>query len=90
MQSDLLPSACMVELPSNPHSGRSARVGAFSNDFIRVLPRNSGMGCLAVKPDILEFVFCHILLTLVGWPARCAGKNLICKWINPNERLKYA
>ena len=27
MQSELLPSACMVELPSKPHSGMSASVG---------------------------------------------------------------
>src|SRR5215469_4045236 len=46
MQSLLLPSACIVELPSNPHRGRSARVGVASNDLIVVLPRSSGMGVL--------------------------------------------
>src|SRR5580658_8086456 len=45
-QSELLPSACMVELPSKPHLGRSARVGGCSNSFIRVLPRRAGTGCL--------------------------------------------
>src|ERR1700760_3777984 len=46
MQSELLPSACMVELPSNPQRGRSARVGDSSNAFICVLPRRLGTGCL--------------------------------------------
>src|SRR6185369_169709 len=46
MQSELLPSACMVELPSNPQLGRSARVGGCSNCLSRVLPRSSGTGCL--------------------------------------------
>src|SRR5580698_6710452 len=45
MQSELLPSACMVELPSKPHLGRSASVGGFSNCLRRVLPRSSGTGC---------------------------------------------
>src|SRR5579862_3492084 len=45
-QSDFLPSACMVELPSKPQRGRSARVGGFSNALIWVLPRSSGMGVL--------------------------------------------
>src|ERR1019366_7541842 len=46
IQSELLPSACIVELPSKPQSGRSARVGGFSNDLIVVLPRSSGTGFL--------------------------------------------
>src|SRR3984957_17997076 len=46
MQSELLPSACMVELPSNPQLGKSARVGGCSNGLSSVLPRSSGTGCL--------------------------------------------
>src|ERR1700761_1410286 len=46
MQSELLPSACMVELPSKPQRGRSASVGAVANSLIVVLPRSSGTGCL--------------------------------------------
>ena len=46
MQSDLCPSACIVELPSKPHRGRSASVGAVANSLIVVLPRSSGMGFL--------------------------------------------
>src|SRR5665213_2248120 len=46
MQSELLPSACMVELPSKPQLGMSARVGGCPNSLRRVLPRSSGTGCL--------------------------------------------
>src|SRR5581483_9194992 len=35
----------MVELPSKPQLGSSARVGGVSNCFTRVLPRSSGTGC---------------------------------------------
>src|SRR5208282_817789 len=43
-QSELLPSACMVELPSKPQLGISARVGGCSNDLSRLLPRRPGTG----------------------------------------------
>src|ERR1700726_4894242 len=43
-QSELLPSACMVELPSKPQLGRSARAGGCSNALSRLLPRRSGTG----------------------------------------------
>src|ERR1700676_1794455 len=45
-QSELLPSACMVELPSKPQLGRSARVGGCSYALSSVLPRSSGTGFL--------------------------------------------
>src|SRR3984957_365263 len=45
-QSELFPSACIVELPSKPQLGRSAKVGAWSNTLIAVLPRSSGTGRL--------------------------------------------
>jgi hypothetical protein len=45
-QSELLPSACMVELPSKPQLGRAARVGGCSNSLSRVLPRRPGTGRL--------------------------------------------
>src|SRR3984957_15189566 len=45
-QSELLPSACIVELPSKPQFGRSESVGGFSNALRRVLPRSSGTGFL--------------------------------------------
>src|SRR5271165_6301122 len=45
-QSELLPSACMVELPSKPQLGTSASVGGFSNALSRLLPRRSGTGFL--------------------------------------------
>src|SRR6267143_5004893 len=43
-QSELLPSACMVELPSKPHSGSCSSVGNESNSLICVLPRRFGIG----------------------------------------------
>src|SRR6201986_2077384 len=43
-QSELLPSACIVELPSKPQVGKSASTGGLSNVFRVVFPRNSGTG----------------------------------------------
>src|SRR5437899_3196661 len=43
-QSELWPSACMVELPSKPHSGSCSSVGNESNSLICVLPRRFGVG----------------------------------------------
>src|SRR6267378_8514178 len=43
-QSELFPSACMVELPSKPHSGSCSSVGSASNSLICVLPRRFGIG----------------------------------------------
>src|SRR5664280_1147483 len=36
----------MVELPSKPQLGRSARLGGCSNSLSRLLPRRPGTGCL--------------------------------------------
>src|ERR1700732_2352497 len=43
-QSELFPSACMVELPSKPQSGSCSSVGNESNSLICVLPRRFGVG----------------------------------------------
>src|SRR6266705_901211 len=43
-QSELWPSACMVELPSKPHNGSCSSVGNESNSLICVLPRKLGVG----------------------------------------------
>src|ERR1700752_3638471 len=43
-QSELWPSACMVELPSKPHSGSCSSVGNELNSLIWVLPRRFGTG----------------------------------------------
>src|SRR5687768_18256326 len=43
-QSELWRWACMVELPSKPHSGSCSRVGNESNSLIWVLPRRFGVG----------------------------------------------
>src|SRR5438309_4334503 len=43
-QSELWPSACMVELPSKPHSGSCSSVGNESKSLSCVLPRKFGVG----------------------------------------------
>ena len=43
-QSELRPSACMVELPSKPHRGRCSSEGKLSNSLIWVFPRRFGTG----------------------------------------------
>src|ERR1700733_13605737 len=43
-QSELLPSACLVELPSKPHNGSCSSDGKLSYSLICVLPRRLGTG----------------------------------------------
>ena len=43
-QSESLPSAWRVELPSKPQSGSSSRVGRLANSFTCVLLRRFGTG----------------------------------------------
>src|SRR3954447_756832 len=43
-QSELLPSACIVELPSKPHKGSCSSDGKLSNSLIWVFPRRFGTG----------------------------------------------
>src|SRR5215213_7475526 len=43
-QSELRPSACMVELPSNPHNGSCSSDGNSSYSLICVFPRRLGTG----------------------------------------------
>src|ERR1700710_3213528 len=43
-QSELRPSACMVDEPSNPPSGSCSSVRKESNSLICVLPRRFGVG----------------------------------------------
>ena len=43
-QSELCPSACMVELPSKPQRGSCSSEGKLSNSLICVLPRRLGTG----------------------------------------------
>jgi hypothetical protein len=42
--SELLPSACCVELPSKPHKGNSASFGKLPNSLICVLLRKLASG----------------------------------------------
>src|ERR1700676_823792 len=66
-QSELLPSACMVELPSNPHLGISARVGGCSNSLSRLLPRRPGTGCLPSSQMYSSLYFVIVFGGSVGW-----------------------
>src|ERR1700744_679788 len=43
-QSELCPSACIVEEPSKPQSGSCSTVGNEANSLICVLPRKLGVG----------------------------------------------
>src|SRR5271157_3628141 len=67
MQSELLPSACMVELPSKPQRGISARVGVLSKLLICVLPRSSGTGFLPSSQMYSSLYFD------IGLLIRCVG-----------------
>src|ERR1700722_8736602 len=66
-QSELLPSACMVELPSKPQLGRSERVGGFSNALRRVLPRSSGTGFLPSSHMYSSLYFFIASVRVSGW-----------------------
>src|ERR1700676_2296024 len=80
-QSELLPSACMVELPSNPQLGISARVGGCSNAFSRLLPRRSGTGVLPSSQMYSSLYFVIIFRKLESEkqaPADMAGGGLVC------------
>src|SRR5579859_4693203 len=85
MQSELLPSACIVELPSNPQLGMSARVGGCSKDLIRVLPRNPGMGVLT-SSQMYSRLFLVIVFLCVGASLFDAlhGTPAFVKWIGLN------
>src|SRR5579862_381140 len=67
MQSELLPSACIVELPSKPQFGRSASEGGFSNDFMSVLPRSSGTGCLPSSQMYSSLYFVIVFGGSLNW-----------------------
>src|SRR5579862_3213353 len=66
MQSELLPSACMVELPSKPQRGRSDRAGGFSNCLSRVFPRSSGTGCFPSSQMYSSLYFVIVFGPSVG------------------------
>src|SRR5580698_9245230 len=66
MQSELLPSACMVELPSNPQLGISARVGGCSNCLMRVFPRRLGTGCFP-SSQMYSSLYFVISIWTGGW-----------------------
>src|SRR6478752_288267 len=70
-QSELRPSACIVEEPSKPQSGSCSSVGNEANSLICVLPRRFGTG---VYPSsqmysslYLVIEISHELMTPIGW-----------------------
>src|SRR5271170_2005034 len=81
-QSELLPSACMVELPSNPQLGRSARVGGCSNAFSRLLPRRPGTGVLPSSQMYSSLYFVMGRSLIVDDPRRVRKtlSHQLCLW----------
>ena len=57
------PSACMVELPSKPHSGSCSSVGKRVEVFELRLAAQIWHRRIAVEPDVLEFIFGHYHLS---------------------------
>src|ERR1700693_1573045 len=62
-QSELLPSACMVELPSKPHKGSCSSDGKLSYSLICVFPRRLGTG---VYPS--SHMYSSLYLVIAGLP----------------------
>ena len=62
-QSELRPSACMVELPSKPHSGSCSSVGKLSKILDLRFAAQVGDRRVAVQPDVFEPVLCHCNLS---------------------------
>ena len=60
-QSELLPSAWRVELPSKPQSGQLVERREASNSSTLVLPAQVGHGLVAVEPDVFELELLHQL-----------------------------
>src|ERR1035441_2111995 len=57
----------MVELPSKPQLGRSARVGGCSNALSRLLPRRSGTGFLPSSQMYSSLYFVMGILLAGKW-----------------------
>src|SRR5580658_2988857 len=91
MQSDVLPAGCVVELPSNPHKGRSARVGVLLNSLMLVLPRSSGMGFLPSSQMYSSLYFGIVLLHRQGL---CIGLGEAavrrCGWVHLQHKMRHA
>src|SRR5208337_3997662 len=90
-QSDLWPAACMVELPSNPHRGRSARVGVLSNSLMLVLPRSSGMGFFPSSQMYSSLNFGMVLLNCREScisPGEAAVRRYA--WVHLQNKMRFA
>src|SRR6266702_7501410 len=69
-QSELWPSACMVDEPSKPHSGSCSSVGNEANSLICVLPRRFGVGVYPSSQIYSSlYLFMDPLLSLMLWNA---------------------
>ncbi len=88
-QSELLPSACRVELPSNPHIGSSSSLGNSLKSLIWVFPRRLGTG---VYPSSQRYSSLYLVMQSLsfvyeartpvatgavagGWSRRRVGKS---------------
>ena len=70
-QSELLPSACSVELPSKPHSGRSSRLGNALYSLICVFPRKFGVGVYPSSQMYSSLYFVILGLSLLLTTVKC-------------------
>src|ERR1700730_13764476 len=73
MQSELCPSACLVELPSNPQFGTCSRVGKLSKSLTNVLPRMLGIGWYPSSQmySSLYFAMCYREVGSQEWVTPC-------------------
>ena len=78
-QSELRPSACMVELPSKPHKGSCSRVGNSAYSLICVLPRRLGVG---VYPSSQIYSSLYFVI-----PSLSSAAGARCVDVRPRTRL---
>src|SRR6202008_4851503 len=72
-QSELWPSACMVDEPSKPHSGSCSSVGNEANSLICVLPRRFGVG---VYPSSQIYSSLYLVIEPLCYEAKVGPKLL--------------
>ena len=60
-QSEARPSACFVELPSNPQFGTCSKRGKAVEFLDQSLASNIGNRLVAIEPDVFQFVLRHIV-----------------------------
>src|SRR5215475_13631620 len=70
-QSELWPSACMVDEPSKPHNGSCSSVGKDANSLIWVLPRKFGVG---VYPSSQIYSSLYFVIEPLCWSSSEGGR----------------